>query len=122
MIKRVSLWIIVIFYCLAGINHFIQPEFYYALIPPYFSNFQVINAISGLVEIVLAMGLLFSITRKFAAWGIVLMLIAFIPSHVYFIQIGSCIEDGLCVSPVIGWLRLVVIHPLLIVWAWWHHH
>jgi hypothetical protein len=45
------------------------------------------------------------------------MLISFIPAHIYFIQIGSCVEGGMCVSEWIGWARLLIIHPLLIWWA-----
>ncbi|MGY8982552.1 MAG: hypothetical protein ACKVJ9_08955, partial [Cytophagales bacterium] len=56
--------------------------------------------------------------QKIGALGIVILLICFIPSHVYFIQIGSCVTDGLCVAPWMGWLRLIIVHPLLIFWAW----
>ena len=47
------------------------------------------------------------------------MLIAFIPSHIWFIEIGSCVEGGLCVDEWISWLRLLIIHPVLIYWAYW---
>ena len=50
---------------------------------------------------------------------IIVLLIFFIPSHVYFIKIGSCVPNGLCVNPIIGWLRLVIVHPILILWAWY---
>lgn len=116
--KRLSLIIQAIFYVFAGINHFIDPDFYLPLIPPYFILPEVINVLAGIIEIGLGLGLLLLPTRKLASNMIIAMLIAFIPSHVYFIQIGSCIPDGLCVAEWIGWLRLVVIHPLLIWWAW----
>ncbi|WP_375577599.1 hypothetical protein ABWH96_11100 [Marivirga tractuosa] len=106
------------FYLLAGFNHFINPEFYLPLIPPFFSNPEKINVLSGITEIILAIGILFYPSRKYAAYSIILMLIAFIPSHVYFIQIGSCINDGLCVPEWIGWIRLLLIHPVLIYWAY----
>jgi len=106
------------FYFLGGINHFLQPEFYLPLIPEYLPDKNFLNALAGIAEVVGAIGLLIPQTRKIAAWGIVAMLIAFIPSHVYFIQIGSCLEGGLCVSTWIGWVRLVLIHPVLIWWAY----
>jgi uncharacterized membrane protein len=71
-----------------------------------------------MVEIMGGIGLLIPITRKIAAFGIMAMLIAFIPSHVYFIQVGSCIREGLCVPEWVGWVRLIIIHPILIYWAW----
>lgn len=117
--KKVSLYILAAFYLFAGINHFINPDFYYPLIPDYLASLSVlINVVSGIVETGFGLLLFIPKTRYYASLGIVMMLIAFIPSHVYFVQIGSCIEEGLCVPEWLGWLRLIVIHPLLIWWAW----
>lgn len=105
------------FYILAGINHFVMPEFYYGLIPHYLGFPEILNGLAGLAEIVLGSALFIPKLRKTAAWGVVLMLVAFIPAHVYFIDIGSCVGESLCVPEWISWLRLLVIHPLLILWA-----
>jgi len=119
-IKKASLYAQSGFYILAGTNHFLNPSFYYGLIPDYLPYHSIINYFSGGVEVVLGALLLFGKTRTGAVYGIILMLIAFIPTHVYFIQLGSCIEDGLCTHPAIGWIRLVLVHPLLMLWAWVH--
>lgn len=116
--KKSRLYLQVAFYLFAGANHFLNPEFYTGLIPEYLPFHHFINIASGVIEIVLALGLLFPVTRRFSGYGIILMLISFIPSHVYFIQIGGCIEDGLCTSLVVAWIRLVIVHPLLMIWAW----
>lgn len=105
------------FYIFAGANHFFNPHFYYPLIPEYFLYPKVINITSGLVEILFGIGVLLSKYRKIASWGIILMLVAFIPSHIYFIQIGGCIQEGLCVPKWVAWIRLIIAHPLLIFWA-----
>ena len=107
------------FYLVAGINHFLTPDFYLPLIPPFFSSPEAINVLAGVAELLLGVGVLYFPTRKRAAWGIVVLLVCFIPSHVYFIQVGSCIPEGLCVPAWIGWIRLLLIHPLLIYWAVW---
>lgn len=106
------------FYLFAGSYHFVNPDFYYDLIPDYLPYPKLINYTSGVLEILLALGVVFPKTRLIAAKGIIILLLLFVPSHVYFIQIGSCIENGLCVPEWLGWVRLVVIHPLLILWAW----
>ena len=80
---------------------------------------EIINYSSGLVEVILSIGLLFTSTRKIITYLIIGLLIAFIPSHVYFIAIGSCVPDGLCVPEWVAWLRLLVIHPLFMCWAWY---
>ncbi len=118
MVKKIGLYTMAVFYFAAGVNHFINPESYYPLIPEYLGSPEIINLAAGIVELVFGIALFFTKTRKMAAWGIILMLVAFIPSHVYFIQIGSCLENGLCVSEWLGWIRLILIHPILILWAW----
>lgn len=103
-----------LFFLFAGTYHFINPSFYLPLIPDYFPYKTAINFISGLLEIIAGALLL---TNKYSRYGarlIVILMILFIPSHIYFIQIGSCIEGGLCVPPWIAWVRLILIHPLLI--------
>ncbi|MEM9337443.1 MAG: hypothetical protein AAGA66_01860 [Bacteroidota bacterium] len=119
-VSAASLYLQVVFYLIAGVNHFINPDFYLSLIPPYFTFPQLINYLSGSIEILLSVGLILHSTRKLAAYAIIAMLVAFIPSHVYFIQIGGCIEGGLCAPVWVGWVRLVVVHPLLMFWAWKH--
>lgn len=116
--NNISRFILAGFFVVAGLNHFINPQFYLPLIPPFFKYFELINQLAGIAELTLGIGLLITKTRKLAALGIVILLVAFIPSHVYFIQIGGCIGEGLCVPLWIGWVRLVVIHPLLIIWAY----
>ena len=118
--KRISFIVLVVFFILAGFNHFRDPEFYLPLIPDYFAFPQVINMLSGMAEIILGLGLIFKATRKYAAYALLGLLIAFVPSHVYFIQIGGCVTGGLCAPIWVGWVRLVVIHPLLLFWIWNH--
>ena len=121
-VRASSLFLQIIFYIIAGVNHFLNPSFYLDLIPEYFVFPKLINYLSGSLEILFGIGLAFQATRKFAAYSIIAMLVAFIPSHVYFIQIGGCVAGGLCVPLWIGWVRLLIIHPLLIYWAWRHRN
>ena len=116
-LKKLNLFLLSGFYVFAGVNHFINPQFYYDLIPDYLPFHELINVVSGLAEISLGIGVIFQKTRKWSSYLLVAMLISFIPAHVYFIQIGSCIEGGMCVAEWIGWVRLLFIHPLLIWWA-----
>jgi uncharacterized membrane protein len=117
MTKYLRLFLIA-FYLFAGSYHFINPDFYLGLIPDYLPFPEFINYASGIVEIFLGIGVAIPKYRKVSVYGIIILLLLFIPSHVYFIQNGSCIQGGLCVSPLISWSRLLIIHPLLIYWAW----
>ena len=119
-LKKALLIIMILFYIFAGYNHFANPAFYYPIIPPYLSEWsRSLNILSGIIEIALALMLIPNETRKAAAWGIFIMLIAFIPSHIYFIQRGHFQLGSLEITPLIAWLRLLLIHPLLLFWAWY---
>lgn len=117
--KQVARWAIIVFYSVAGVNHFVMPGFYEPLIPDYLPWKTALNAASGAVEILLALGVVFSKTRKWAVYGIIALLVIFIPAHVHFIQAGGCFEGGLCVPEWVAWARLFPLHFLLMGWAWW---
>lgn len=117
MKRKLLLYSFIAFYAFAGIMHFIQPSVYMEVIPDWLGNKEVLNYAAGVVEIAVALLALFNFTRKFAGYLAITMLAAFIISHIYFIQIGSCAGD-LCIPEWIGYFRLIVIHPLLMYWAW----
>lgn len=112
----------IIFYLAAGVNHFRMPGFYLPLVPDYIPNKSLVNILSGLAEILLAVLLAFAKTRKRAAAGIFLLLIAFIPSHIWFIHKDGCVDpEGLCVPEWVAWVRLFIVHPVLMAWALFHY-
>lgn len=122
-VKRISLWLMAGFYLFAGFNHFRDASFYFPLIPEYLQDYShQINLLSGGIEMAFGLGILLAPTRNWAAYGIMLMLLAFIPSHVYFIKEGGCMSESLCIPAWVAWVRLIVIHPMLILWAWWHRN
>lgn len=112
-----------LFYLAAGINHFRMPAFYLPLIPDYLPAKTWLNAISGIGEIAAAVMLGLPAWRRLGCYCIIALLIAFIPAHIWFIQRGGCLDPaGLCVPVWVAWVRLIVIHPLLFFWAWYHRN
>jgi len=105
-------------YVAAGINHFRVPAFYIGIIPYYLPYPVILNTLAGICEIAFGLMLIFNPTRKFAAWGIVLMLIAFLPVHIAMLG-GHTEVNGKQVLPILAWARLL-LQPVLIWWAWWH--
>lgn len=100
------------FYIFAGVMHFIKPRMYIKIIPPYLPNPTLLNALAGLFEIILGLGLLFESTRSLAAYGIILLLIAVFPANVYMYQKGS--------KGIPKWILLLRLpmQLLLIGWAY----
>ena len=116
--KKWSFYGLVIFFVVAGLYHFINPEFYLPLIPDYLPYKGFINTASGILEVGLGLALLMPPWRQRSAYALIALMIAFIPAHVHFIQLGNCLPGGLCVPDWVGWTRLLVIHPLLMYWIY----
>jgi uncharacterized membrane protein len=120
IVKQILFFLLIVFYLFAGYNHFANPSFYMPIIPPYLSDWaKEINLLSGIAEIVLALLLIPKATRTLAVKGIIIMLIAFIPSHIYFIQKGDFLLGSFTITPLLSFVRLFVGQPILILWAWW---
>jgi len=108
-------------YLLAGANHFYNPSSYIKIIPAYIPLPGLINLLAGFFEIAFAVLLIFNKTRALAAWGIILMLLAFLPVHIQMVHDAPFLLGGnMLVTPLIAWARLVILQPLLILWAWWY--
>lgn len=71
-----------LFFCYAGIMHFIKPKFFNNFIPDFLPKLTV-NYIAGIVEFILGFGLLFNQTAKEAAIGIFILMIFFLPIHIW---------------------------------------
>ncbi|CAM3486810.1 DoxX family membrane protein [Flavobacterium chungbukense] len=80
------LYLMAFLYILAGINHFRKPGMYIRIIPPVFKNPELINILSGAAEIILGLLLILPATTTFAAWGIIVLLIAIFPANIYMFQ------------------------------------
>jgi uncharacterized membrane protein len=114
------LWVYALFYVLAGCNHFLSTTVYYGISPKWLPAHGFLIYFSGVLEIVFGFLLLIKKARKLAAVLIILMLIAFIPAHIYMIQKAPFILGKILVTPFIAWARLP-LQLLFIVWAWYYY-
>jgi uncharacterized membrane protein len=120
LLQQILFFMLIAFYIFAGYNHFSSPSFYLPIIPPYLSDWaNQINLLSGILEIILGILLIPTSTRPYAAKGIIILLILFIPSHIYFIQKGTFTLGTLEITPTLSWFRLLIGQPILMLWAWW---
>ncbi|MGI8951588.1 MAG: DoxX family protein [Chitinophagaceae bacterium] len=115
--KKIGVYLMAIFYVFAGVNHFLHPEFYLQIIPPYFPAHETLNKLAGIAEISGGVLLIFPGTRNFAAWQIILMLLIFFTVHIYMIQKAPMQLGSLTVTPFIAWLR-IPLQFILIFWAY----
>ncbi|MFV8373917.1 DoxX family protein [Flavobacterium sp. LB1P71] len=77
------LYVMAFVYMVAGLNHFRNPRLYLKIIPPFFPNPKLLNSISGFAEILLGIILCIPVISNYGAWGIIALLIAVFPTHLY---------------------------------------
>lgn len=66
-----------------GIIHFIKPRLFIKTIPPALGNASLLNLAAGAAEVVLGVSLMIPTISSWAAWGIILLLIAVFPANIY---------------------------------------
>ena len=114
---KIFLCIYALFYIAAGFNHFLSTQGYYAIMPEWLPAHKFLIYLSGISEITFGVLLLFKRTRKLAAWLIILMLLAFMPAHIYMIQKAPFMLKSIEITPLIAWIR-IPFQAFFIWWAW----
>jgi uncharacterized membrane protein len=114
MLKTWSRYLFGVLFIAAGLNHFVNPTFYLAMMPPYLPWHSELVAISGVAEAALGVLLLFRRWAVWAAWGLIALLVAIFPANVHMALHPELYPS---ISPLWLWLRLP-LQPILIAWAW----
>ena len=111
---RLGRAIMAVLYIAAGASHFILTRAYMRITPDYLPAHREIVLLSGAAEIAGGLGLLLPQTRRTAAWGIVILLIAVFPANLWMTQHPERFPN----IPLWAlWLRLP-LQLALIAWAW----
>jgi uncharacterized membrane protein len=89
----------------AGLNHFLSPAPYVAIVPSFLPSAKALVYISGAAEIAGGVGILFRATRRIAGFGLIALLIAVFPANIYAAWHGMQI-GGRALPEWILWARL----------------
>lgn len=117
MLKLILRWLFTVVMVLAGLNHFLNPEMYIAMMPDALPAHRELVYLSGIAETAGGLGLILPQTRKLAAWGLVLLLVAVFPANINM-ALNDLPLDGSQVPKWALWARLP-LQLVLIAWAWW---
>ena len=109
---RFFLFIMILLYVGAGINHFVKFEFYEKMMPSYIPFHWFCVVCSGICEVVFALLLISTKTRKAAAWLIIAMLVVFFIIHI------QMLIDNWDNTDVMFWVAIIRI-PIQFVLIWW---
>lgn len=116
MLKKISLALLSFVYCGAGIAHFIAPENYLRIMPPFLPWPLFLVYLSGAAEFGLGALLWWKRYRILAAWGLIALLVAVFPANIYMYQQGGA---AFGVSDAVLFARLP-LQAILIAWAYGH--
>ena len=84
--SRAALVFIFLWFFLGGIAHFVFTEAEMRIVPPYIPWPRGAVLLSGVAELLGAVGLLWPPTRRAAAWGLFALTLAVTPAHIYMLQ------------------------------------
>lgn len=114
-VKSILFYLLVAFYLFMGAMHFIQPEQYFLMMPSWLPLHSVLIALSGILEISLAILLIPAKTRTVSARLIIAVLIVFlltihIPQSFDYYKTGH--------QNFVGSLIRLPIQVVFIAWTW----
>lgn len=102
-------------FMLGGIGHFVFTMFFVDIVPPYIAFAHLAVYVSGVFEILGALGLLLPRVRPWAGYGLILLTLCVTPANVYMWQHPEQFPD---IPEILLSLRLVLQVALL--WLiWW---
>jgi uncharacterized membrane protein len=113
-IKKIMKWILGVGFVLAGMSHFINPNFYLKIMPPFLPVPLFLVYLSGIFEVTFGFLLFIPRFSRVAAWGIIAVLIAVFPANIYMALNPEVFPEF---NKEALYLRLL-LQFLLIVWAY----
>ena len=116
--KLTTIYIMSIAYAYVGVRHFIDPDFFLAIMPNYLTFHLEFVYLSGLAEVILGLMLLSKKTQKTGAIGLIILLILVFPANIHLVQ-SELSQSILGVTKNQSIYRLP-FQGLFILIAYWH--
>ncbi len=117
MLKPVLRIFLGVVFIVAGALHFVRPGMYVQIMPPGFAAPLFWVLLSGLLEILGGVGLFLRRFRRWAAYGLALLMIAFFPVHLNMLfDPASVGVQGL--SAYLLFWRLALQFVLIALFVW----
>lgn len=82
-LPRIPLLVITLFFLSGGMAHFVLMDFFVAAMPDYLGYHQELVLVSGVFELLGAIGILIPRTRLLAAYGLMALIAAVYPANVH---------------------------------------
>jgi uncharacterized membrane protein len=115
---EVHRFILAALFLITGILHFVKPNFFIGIMPDYIPYHLTMVYVSGAVEIIGGLGMLFEKTQVWAGWGLILLLIAVFPANINM-TIDSIQRSGYSSLFTIGTILRLPLQFVFIYWVYW---
>lgn len=115
-VKTIMKYLLAVFFVAAGINHFVNPDFYLRIMPPYLPWPSALHLLAGAFEAVLGVLILIPRFQNLAAWGMIALLLAVYPANLHMAINRHLYPD---IPAIFHWIRLP-LQFVFIAWAWWY--
>jgi uncharacterized membrane protein len=113
--RTASRGLLAAFFVASGVNHFVSPRFYRAIVPPPLrDDAKLVVDVSGVAEVLGGLGVLLPRTRRAAGAGLVALLVAVFPANLYMARE----PDRFRRFPRWALFARLPLQPLMIWWAW----
>jgi uncharacterized membrane protein len=120
LVQRVLRTLLALGFFAAGVLHFLKPEPYLAIMPPWLPAHALLVQVSGVAELAGGIGLLLPRWRRAAGIGLIVLLIAIVPAN---IQMLLNYQARRAPSGELVLLSLRLPMQLVLIWAvWWVSH
>ena len=116
--KLITIYFMSFAYSYVGVRHFIDPDFFLAIMPNYLTFHLEFVYLSGIAEVVLGLMLLSKKTRKMGSIGLIILLILVFPANIHLVQ-SELSQSILGVTKSQSIYRLP-FQGLFILIAYWH--
>jgi uncharacterized membrane protein len=84
--RRLTLGFVFFWFFVGGIAHIVFTDIEMGIIPPWLAHHRLLVLISGVFELLGAIGILVGQTRSAAGWGLVILTAAVAPANIYMWQ------------------------------------
>ena len=116
--KLFTIYFMSFWYTYVGVRHFIDPDFFLAIMPNYLSFHLELVYLTGIFEILCGVFLLFNKTRTYSAYALIFLLIIVFPANIHLVE-SQLSQSILGVTKTQSIIRLP-FQVLFILIAFWH--
>lgn len=116
-LRSILRWLLALFFVGGGSNHFLQPELYLAMMPPWVAYPYTVNQLVGVAEIAAGLLVLPRVTRLYAGTFLLLLLLAVFPANIHM-AVNDVDPPGLELPTWVKWGRLP-FQAVFLAWVWW---